>query len=97
VEANANIDVKYHNGMTLLMRAARNGAMDIVEILLDANPASFDAQDNKGRTALMHAVCRDKDTSQTHLVKMLLEHTMARCAAKSNDDEPPAKRFKTTE
>ena len=94
VEANANIDVKHQNGMTLLMCAARSGAMDIVEILLDANPASFDAQDNKGMTALMHAVCSDKDTSQTRRVRMLLEHIMARWAAKSNDEEPPAKRLK---
>jgi len=96
VDAKADVDASSLSGYPTLMFAAGRGVRDIVETLLSADPASFDAQDQFGMTALMYAARSDASRHDAHIVRMLLEHAKTHCAAENNN-EPPQKRFKKTE
>lgn len=62
------VDVPYLEGQTPLMRAATNGALKCVELLLKAG-AGLELRDEHGRTALMHAA----ESGQVGAVERLLQ------------------------
>ena len=55
IDHGANINTLSDNSETLLMTAARNGSLDIVEWLLNANEIDINAQNMQGLSALMMA------------------------------------------
>ncbi len=95
VNAKANLSVKDKRGDTLLMIAMKKRSTSIIEILLTADPALLDECDPEGKTALMSAIHQYPAPEDARIVRMMLKHAWAHCAAQS-DDEPPAKRFKRT-
>ena len=97
VDAKADLCVRDTQGETLLMLAVKKRSTSIVDILLTADPALpvLDEFDSNGMTPLMLAVIKYRAPEDARIVRMLLEHAWAHCAAQS-DDEPPAKRFKRT-
>ena len=100
VDCKANVDVICEGGQTLLMKAIRLSSIEMIETVLSGDPASFDAQDEDGMTALMLTVfyygSRDADAERSRVLRMLLEYAWAHCAAE-HSDEPVAKRFKRME
>ena len=97
LDVKADTDARCHDGLTPLMHAIRIGSANCIEILLGARSSSFDAQDNEGKTALMHALCSNKDNAGSRGLRMLLVHAMTHCVVECNENEPPAKRCKRTE
>ena len=54
VENGADINIKYNNGSTVLMKASKSGNYEIVKLLIE-NGADINDKDNDGNTALMSA------------------------------------------
>eukprot|EP00658_Telonema_sp_P-2_P050976 TRINITY_DN3900_c0_g2_i1.p1 TRINITY_DN3900_c0_g2~~TRINITY_DN3900_c0_g2_i1.p1 ORF type:complete len:264 (+),score=55.88 TRINITY_DN3900_c0_g2_i1:349-1140(+) len=67
--AKADVNAQDRNGWTPLMRAARRGACDVMEVLLGAG-ASVDARDTlDGRTALMLATIMNQEKAVGILIQ----------------------------
>jgi hypothetical protein len=66
VKASADPNIRFDHGETALMRAARLGLEEGVELLLDKG-ADLQLRDDRGRTAFDHAL----RSGNPHVVKML--------------------------
>lgn len=60
-------------GATALMDAARKGHVDVVEILLHEMGADVNAQDNRGRNALVYALLNSDDEKVKAITRLLLD------------------------
>jgi ankyrin repeat protein len=69
IEAKANINEGYFFGLTLLMRAAKNGSCDALKVLLEEK-ADINRKDFLGFTALMYAA----QTNKTKILTLLVEN-----------------------
>jgi ankyrin repeat protein len=69
LEAKANINERNLFGLTLLMRAAKNGSYDALKVLLEEK-ADINRKDINGFTALMYAA----QTKKTKIVTLLVEN-----------------------
>jgi len=69
VVARADVGVTDADGLTPLMHAAANNRYAVAGLLVGTDASSIDAQDSRGRTALMHAC----SAGGRKIVKMLLK------------------------
>jgi len=97
MNAKADVNARDTSGRLPLIVAARHRKTNKIETLLSADPDSFDVHNRNGRTALMLTIMNYIAPDDARIVRILLEHTMAHCAAESHDDGPPKKRFTRTE
>ena len=69
LEYDADLDIPTEDGQPVLIRAVQAKLLSIVD-LLQKRGADINAQDNRGRTAIMHA-CRDPTYSEEALTALL--------------------------
>ncbi|KAF3927190.1 Ankyrin-3 [Dactylellina cionopaga] len=70
LETGINLDEKAYDGMTALQMAARNGKLMVARLLVEAR-ADINAQDDKGSTAMHHAILSENGTEA--VLRLLLE------------------------